>query len=169
MSILGGLTAVTGSSQLRYYINGIQPNKSYYQPWFAISILDSNLIDFSRELFRSFLIISGCGCSTATCSLASVVDLLIDALMQERSTVAVIHVLLQFSFFFLLHSRAHVMLIRFVECGAHGTISFLGPCSDCKFLQSGHCSTFRLYLINFVRLWTNQAQKIRLVIYNQTV
>ena len=26
---------------------------------------------------------------------------------------------------------------------------------DCKFLQSGHCSTFRLYLTNFVWLWTN--------------
>ena len=28
---------------------------------------------------------------------------------------------------------------------------------------------FCLYLINFVRSWTNYAQKIRLVIYNQTV
>ena len=29
------------------------------------------------------------------------------------------------------------------------------PCLDYKFLQSGHCSTFCLYLINFVRSWTN--------------
>ena len=29
------------------------------------------------------------------------------------------------------------------------------PGLDCKFLQSGHCSTFCLYLTNFVRLWTN--------------
>ena len=29
------------------------------------------------------------------------------------------------------------------------------PCLDCKFLQSRHCSTFRLYLTNFVRSWTN--------------
>ena len=29
------------------------------------------------------------------------------------------------------------------------------PRLDCKFLQSEHCSTFRLYLINFVRSWTN--------------
>ena len=43
------------------------------------------------------------------------------------------------------------------------------PYLDGKFLQSGHCSTFRLYLTNFVRSWTNQAQKIRIVIYNQTV
>jgi hypothetical protein len=27
----------------------------------------------------------------------------------------------------------------------------LGPCSDCKFLQSGYCSTFRLYFTNFVQ------------------
>ena len=31
----------------------------------------------------------------------------------------------------------------------------LRPGLDCKFLQSGHCSTFRLYLTNFVRSWTN--------------
>ena len=31
----------------------------------------------------------------------------------------------------------------------------LRPCLDCKFLQSGHCSTFCLYLTNFVRSWTN--------------
>ena len=27
----------------------------------------------------------------------------------------------------------------------------LRPLLDCKFLQSGHCNTFRLYLTNFVR------------------
>ena len=31
----------------------------------------------------------------------------------------------------------------------------LKPCLDCKFLQSGHCSTFRLYLTNFIRSWTS--------------
>ena len=29
------------------------------------------------------------------------------------------------------------------------------PPLDCKFLQSGHYSTFRLYLTNFVRSWIN--------------
>ena len=46
---------------------------------------------------------------------------------------------------------------------------YVRPCLDCKFLQSGHCSTFCLYLTNFVWSWTNWTQKIRLVIYNQTV
>ena len=34
-------------------------------------------------------------------------------------------------------------------------LRILRPCLDCKFLQSGHCSTFRLYLTNFVWSWTN--------------
>jgi len=39
------------------------------------------------------------------------------------------------------------------ECvDAFGTREIIfWPCLDCKFLQSGHCSTFCLYLTNFVR------------------
>ena len=41
------------------------------------------------------------------------------------------------------------------NCSLHAWHGILGPCLDCKFLQSGHCSTFRLYLTNFVWSWTN--------------
>ena len=33
--------------------------------------------------------------------------------------------------------------------GAQLAAGFSGPCLDCKYLQSGYCSTFRLYLTNF--------------------
>ena len=55
------------------------------------------------------------------------------------------------------------------ETTLNETSSTSGPGLDCKFLQPGHYSTFRLYLTNFIRSCTNQTQKIHLVIYNQTV
>ena len=42
-------------------------------------------------------------------------------------------------------------------------------CLDAKSEVEKHCSTFCLYVVNIVLPWTNQAQKIHLATYIQTV
>ena len=42
-------------------------------------------------------------------------------------------------------------------------------CLDAKSEAEKHCITFRLYVVNIVLPWANQAQKIHLATYIQTV